>query len=125
MYVKETKVFTYHEKISIIKEVTQAKSRASIAAKYKIGESTIRGWENDLKKGKLKDNGNIVLLDLFDCKTKTDLIEFCEVIKDEVTDKFKAQVIIQFMINKGYKEKDLINFFEMTKTKYNKFHIQN
>ena len=42
-------------------------------------------------------------------------------IKDEVTDKFKSTIIIPFMLNKGYKQEDLIEFFEISKEKYDKF----
>lgn len=121
MIIKERRILSYEEKISIIKEVQKNKDRLKIANKYGLGESTIRAWERDLKAGTLRKERNIVLMDLFDCDMKTDLIEFCEMIKDEVTDKFKSKIIIPFMMTKGYKEADLINFFEVSSDKYFKF----
>ena len=121
MIIKERKVFDYEEKIAIIKEVKKAKDRLKIAKLYDIWESTIRSWEKELQSGRLKKEKKIVIPDLFDCEMKTDLIEFCEMIKDEVTDKFKSTIIIPFMIEKGYKKEDLIEFFEVSKEKYDKF----
>lgn len=121
MRIREIKHFDYEEKIAIIKEVKKTGNRLQIANKYNIGEQTIRGWEKELQAGRLRKNKIIILPDLFDCKMKTDLLEFCEKIKDEVTDKFKSIVIIPFMMNKGYKETDLIEFFEVDQEKYKKF----
>lgn len=121
MRIKEIKHFDYEEKIAIIKEVKKSGNRLQIANKYDVGEQTIRGWEKEMAAGRLRKEKSIILPDLFDCEMKTDLIEFCEKIKDEVTDKFKSIVIIPFMMNKGYKEEDLINFFEVNEDKYERF----
>ena len=121
MKIREIKHFDYEEKIAIVIEVKKVGNRLQIAHKYDIGENVIRAWEKDLQAGRLRKEKKIVLPDLFDCETKTDLIEFCEMIKDEVTDKFKSTIIIPFMLNKGYKQEDLIEFFEISKEKYDKF----
>lgn len=121
MKIREIKHFDYEEKIAIVKEVKKVGNRLQVAHKYDIGENVIRAWEKDLQAGRLRKEKKIILPDLFDCETKTDLIEFCEMIKDEVTDKFKSTIIIPFMLNKGYKQEDLIEFFEISKEKYDKF----
>lgn len=121
MIIKERRIFDYEEKIAIIKEVKKAKNRLQIAQKYEIGENVIRAWEKDLQAGRLRKEKSIIIPDLFDCEMQTDLLEFCEMIKDEVTDKFKSTIIIPFMMNKGYKKEDLIKFFEVSKEKYDKF----
>lgn len=54
MVIKESKIFSYEEKISIIKEVKEKGNRTKIARKYGIGESTIRGWEIYLQTSQLK-----------------------------------------------------------------------
>ena len=119
MVIKESKIFSYEEKISIIKEVKEKGNRTKIARKYGIGESTIRGWEIYLQTSQLKKTKQIIINDLFDCKIKTDLMEICEMLQDEVSDKCKAKVIIPFMVKKGYKEDDLIKFFNMSKYRFN------
>jgi len=40
--------YTKEEKEKILQEVKLTKNRRSVAAKYCISESTIRGWENKL-----------------------------------------------------------------------------
>lgn len=121
MIIKERRIFDYEEKIAIIKEVKKTKNRQQVGKKYEIGENVIRAWEKELQAGRLRKEKNIIIPDLFDCDMQTDLIEFCEMIKDEVTDKFKSTIIIPFMLNKGYKQEDLIEFFEISKEKYDKF----
>ena len=121
MKIREIKHFDYEEKIAIVKEVKKIGNILQVAHKYDIRENVIRAWEKDLQAGRLRKEKKIVLPDLFDCEMQTDLIEFCEMIKDEVTDKFKSTIIIPFMLNKGYKQEDLIEFFEISKEKYDKF----
>lgn len=121
MKIREIKHFDYEEKIAIVKEVKKVGNILQVAHKYDIGENLIRAWEKDLQAGRLRKEKKIILPDLFDCEMQTDLIEFCEMIKDEVTDKFKSTIIIPFMLNKGYKQEDLIEFFEISKEKYDKF----
>lgn len=121
MRTKELKLYDYDEKISIIMETHKINNRNSISKKYGVGESTIRAWERDLKNGTLKKEENIVIEDLFSCNLKTDLIKLCEIIKDDISDKIKITGIIPFMISVGYKESELLGFFDITKKRYKQY----